>query len=81
MLSFVLALTVTVCLSGLCVYASNIEPLIHQRIKKAVVYHAEGRKDLIKHTGIKKVYKTPYKKSNVHPLKVDTWTVGISGHA
>jgi hypothetical protein len=81
MLSFGLTLIITVCLSVLCVYASNIKPLIHHRIKKAVIYHAEGHKDLSNHTGIGRVYQNPRIKSNARPLKADTWTVGIAGHA
>lgn len=81
MLSFGLALIITVCLSGLCVYASNIKPLIHHRIKKPVIYHTEDHKDLSKNTGIGKVYQNPRIKSNARPLKVDSWTVGVAGHA
>ena len=83
MLNFVLTLIVMICLCVLCVYASNIKPLIYHRGKKTFSYNAENHKDISKHKGIGRANQNAPIRSNSHshPLKTDSWTVRIAGHS
>ena len=77
MLNFCLAFIVTICLSILCVYVSNIKPLFRWRRKNVVLNPA---KDLKKHWA-KVDSGNPQLKSNARPMNAHSWDAGMTGHA
>jgi len=81
MFGFIVSLTCAVCLSILCVYASNMRLVMPHLRKRAVVGH---RDDYKRDRGDKKIeqcYETPCLRSNAGSSKAHFWSVGMSGHA
>ena len=77
MLNFCLAFIVTICLSILCVYASNIKFLFPRRRKNVVLNPA---KDLKEHWA-EVESGNPNLRSNARPINVHSWNAGMTGHA
>ena len=77
MFNFCLVFIFTICLSILCVYASNIKRLFPHRRKNVVLNPA---KDLKKHWA-KVDSGNPQLRSNAHPINDHSWDAGMIGHA
>lgn len=77
MFNFCLAFIVTICLSILCVYVSNIKFLFPRRGKNVVLNPA---KDLKKQWA-KVDSGNPHLRSNARPMNAHSWDAGMTGHA
>lgn len=81
MFGFIVSLICAICLSVLCVYASNIRVIMPHLRKRPVVGHHDDYK---RHRGDKKIeqcYETPCLGGNAGSSKVHSWPIGMSGHA
>jgi len=77
MFNFALTFILTICLSILCVYISNIRIHIPHKKKKAFIYHVEDQKK--QGTGLD--YGNPCLKSNSQPLNAHSLHVGVTRHS
>lgn len=77
MFNFALTLILTICLSILCVYISNIRIHIPHKRKKAFLSHFKDQKR--QGTGLD--YVNPHLKSNAQPLNAHSWHVEVTGHS
>lgn len=81
MFGFIVSLICAICLSVLCVYASNIKLIIPHLRKRAVAGHCDDYRRNKGNRKIQQRYETPCLSRNAGSSKVHSWQVGMSGHA
>ncbi|MGA1865178.1 MAG: hypothetical protein ACMUHX_08955 [bacterium] len=69
-----------ICLSLLCVFIANIKNIVPHGWGKRVVFHSKDHSAIKVKKEIEKGYK-PYTRSDVHPSKANSWSVGVIGHS